>query len=56
MKERKWTQSPALYFPEASHPERKSHKTLELYQAKQLEASYAYGNRDPDWVNKEFKF
>lgn len=46
--EKKRTQFPALYFPEASVREKKCHKTLELNQAQQLEATYACDNRDPD--------
>lgn len=42
--QRKRTQYPALYFPEASHPEgKKCHNTVEL-----LEPSYAHNNRDPE--------
>lgn len=48
--EKKRTQFPALYFPEASVREKRSHKTLELNQAQQLEATYVLtgDNRDPE--------
>lgn len=45
--EKKRTQYPALYFPEASVREKKCPKTLELNQAQQLEANYAQF-RDPE--------